>query len=155
MIPFFKNFQHWFGLKPSLDSKNHKPPFVSEGQIWWCHLGENIGTEISGKGEKFTRPVLIFKKLSHYTYCIIPLSTKEKKGSWYISFLHRNISVMACLHQVRIVDYKRLDDKMGLIDETDFLKIQYGFQNLYTKNLPPIAGGTQENPEYSLIVRKV
>jgi len=47
---FIKNFLNWFNLKSQLDQNNHKPPSVSEGQIWWCYLGENIGTEVSGKG---------------------------------------------------------------------------------------------------------
>ena len=69
----FKDFLRWFKLKPKLDNRNHKPPLISEGQIWWCHLGENIGTEINGKGKSFTRPVIIFKKLSQFTFLAIPL----------------------------------------------------------------------------------
>ena len=65
---FLKNFLEWFQLKPKLDNRNHKTPFVSQGQIWWCHLGENIGTEISGKSSQLTRPVIIFKKLSRHTF---------------------------------------------------------------------------------------
>ena len=90
MQNFIKNFQDWFSLKPKLDNNNHKPPFVSERDIWWCHLGENIGTEISGKSKKFTRPVIIFKKLSHHTFFFFPAYTKIKSGSWYFSFLYKD-----------------------------------------------------------------
>jgi len=50
MQKFIKRFQEWFILKPKLDVSNHKPPFVSERDLWWCRLGENIGFESSGKG---------------------------------------------------------------------------------------------------------
>lgn len=36
----------------------------NEGEIWWCSIGMNIGVEIYGKGGRFTRPVLIFKKFT-------------------------------------------------------------------------------------------
>ncbi len=68
MKTFIKNFQDWFFLKPKLDTNNHKPPFVSERDLWWTHLGENIGTEISGKSNRYTRQVIIFKKLSPHTF---------------------------------------------------------------------------------------
>lgn len=121
--PFFKNFLDWFQLKPKLDNLNHKAPFVSEGQIWWCHLGENIGTEISGKSDKFTRPAIIYKKISKYTFLVIPTSTKIKTGSWFVFFTHQNKERVACLHQVRVIDYKRLQTLIGKIDSEDFGKM--------------------------------
>ncbi len=38
-----------------LDDSEHVPPLFKESDIWWCHLGDNIGTEISGKGDMFDR----------------------------------------------------------------------------------------------------
>ena len=29
-----KNFSQWFPVKSKLDESSHKPPFVSEGDIW-------------------------------------------------------------------------------------------------------------------------
>jgi hypothetical protein len=37
-----KNFEDWFDLKPKIDNIEKIPKF-REGEIWWCHLGENIG----------------------------------------------------------------------------------------------------------------
>ncbi len=133
MQNFIKNFKDWFSLKPKLDSNNHKPPFVSERDIWWAHLGENIGTEISGKSKKFTRPVIIYKKLSNYTFLVIPTSTKIKSGSWYFNFIYKNKSLITCLHQIKIIDYRRLDDKMGKISQLDFELIKKSLLNLYFK----------------------
>ena len=41
-----KKFLEWIGLKEKLDSKEAPVPHVSEGQIWWASLGENVGVEI-------------------------------------------------------------------------------------------------------------
>jgi mRNA interferase MazF len=146
---FLKNFLDWFQLKPKLDSKQHKTPLVSQGQLWWCSLGENIGTEISGKGDKFTRPVIILQKLSHFTILIIPCSTKIKEGSWFVSFAHRSVDMVACLNQIRIIDYRRLDDKIGSINSKDFDRIKVGFNNLFIQKICPSNSdedkGTQEN----------
>ncbi len=128
---YLKNFTGWFQLKPNLDSNNSIPPLVSEGQIWWVQIGENIGTEISGKGPKFTRPGIIYKKLSRYTFLIIPTSSKIKEGSWYSKFTFNSIEMVGSLNQIRIIDYRRLDNKMGVLDELDYSKIKLDFQNLY------------------------
>jgi mRNA interferase MazF len=130
---FIKNFLDWFNLKPKLDNQNHNPPFVKNGQIWWCHLGENIGTEISGKNQTFTRTVVIYKKISPYTYLVIPTSTQIKSGSWFVFFRHQNIDMVACLHQIRVIDYRRLFNRKGFLDQSDFEKIKEGFNNFYVK----------------------
>lgn len=131
MSKFIKNFQDWFSLKPKLDENNHRPPFVSERDLWWAHLGENIGTEISGKSNRYTRPVIVFKKLSNYTFLIIPTSTKIKSGSWFASFAHKNTNMIACLHQIKVIDYRRLQNKIGRIDIKDFKQIKSQFKKLY------------------------
>ena len=37
--------------------------FANEREIWICHIGQNIGTEQYGKGEKFTRNLLDYKEI--------------------------------------------------------------------------------------------
>lgn len=66
-----KKFEMWFPIKSKLDSTDHRPPYFKEGEIWWSHIGENIGIETNGKSDAFTRPVLIFKKYDqYYIQCI-------------------------------------------------------------------------------------
>ena len=131
MQKFIKRFQEWFSVKPKLDESNSKPPFTKEGQMWWCSVGENIGTEISGKSSNFTRPVVILKKLSRYQFMVIPCSTKIKEGSWYVQFNHRGKKQIANLSQSRTVDFRRLTTLMGDLDNKDFIDIKNGFLNLY------------------------
>jgi len=46
----------------------------------------NIGDEVYGKGEYFSRPVLVYKKLTNTTFLGLPITTREKTGSWYVEF---------------------------------------------------------------------
>ncbi len=126
-----KNFIQWFALKPKLDSSIHRAPFVSEGDIWWASIGENVGSEIGGKSELLSRPVIIYKKLAHGFYFVIPTSTKEKNGSWYTTFTHKEKVTVACLHQARSIDYRRLSTKLGTLSSEDLDTVKTGFKTLY------------------------
>lgn len=57
----FKRFFDWIHLKERLDSQVIPIPYVSECQIWWASLGENVGFEINGKSSVFARPVSFIK----------------------------------------------------------------------------------------------
>jgi len=131
MLKFIKRFQEWLAIKPTLDQSNSKPPFTKEGQIWWCSIGENIGAEVSGKNDTFTRPVVILKKLSRYQFMVLPCSTKIKEGSWYVPFTHRGRSQVVNLAQARTIDFRGLTTYMGDLDNKDFFDIKKGFSNLY------------------------
>ncbi len=126
-----KRFLPWFGLKAILHDAGHKPPLVSEGDLWWASVGENVGSEINGKSNLFSRPVLIFKKLSHGFYFVIPTTTKEREGSWYVRFRHQGKVMVACLHQARAIDYRRLSSKLGTMDDTDLARVKTDFKALY------------------------
>lgn len=126
-----KKFLEWFRLKEQLHEKEHQPPMVSRGDIWWASVGENVGSEINGKSDLFSRPVIIFKKLAHGFYFIIPTTTKIKEGTWYVSFRHGDRDMAACLHQARAIDYRRLSSKLGTLDDEDLSRIKSGFHALY------------------------
>jgi mRNA interferase MazF len=128
-----KKFSEWSVLKENLDITSHKAPFVSEGDIWWACIGENVGSEIAGKSKQFSRPVIIFKKLAHGFYFVIPTTTKVKEGSWYVQFTHAGIITTACLHQARAIDYRRLSSKLGTLDQSDINVVQSAFRRLYIK----------------------
>ena len=127
---YIKRFLEWIGLKEQLHHKTKKPSYVSEGDIWWAGIGENVGSEINGKSQFFSRPVIILKKLSHGFYFVVPTTTKKKHGSWYVSFRQKNKNMNACLHQMRAMDFRRFYSKLGRLDETDFDKVKRNFLNL-------------------------
>lgn len=126
-----KAFLEWIGLKEKLNDANHKPPLVSEGDIWWASVGKNIGSEIHGKSDKFSRPVIIYKKLTCSFYFVIPTTTKKRSGTWFASFRHKEEDGIACLHEARSIDHRRLFSKIGTLDDADFSHIKKSFWFLY------------------------
>jgi mRNA interferase MazF len=129
---FVKRFLLWIGVKQKLDANSYRPPHVREGDLWWCAIGENVGVEMSGKGESFTRPVVILKKFGRLAFFGIPTTTKEREGTWYVSFKHKGIGEVAMLTQARMFSYKRLYTKMGELDETDFGNVKEAFSRLFS-----------------------
>lgn len=125
-----KYFDEWNIVKCTLHCLG-KIPQISEGEIYWCGIGENIGVEINGKNAAFSRPVLIFRKLSRFGFVGIPLTSKEHNGSWYVSFEFKGRHETAILAQVRNFSVFRLYDKMGRIAENDMAKIRQAFIELY------------------------
>jgi mRNA interferase MazF len=100
--------------------------------VWWCSVGENVGVEISGKGQDFTRPVIVLKKLGRLAFFGIPTTTNtERKGSWYFPFRHKGVDEVAMLTQARMFSYKRLHSKMGELDDEDYKKAKEAFVRLF------------------------
>ncbi len=124
-------FLKWMSLKEKLDSLNHKAPFVKEGDLWWMSLGENIGSEINGKSNLFSRPGLVIKRLTGNFYLVAPMTSQKKEGSWYVPIGHENREMHACLHQVRTIDYRRLSSRLGQVTRGDFNKVKDSFLKLY------------------------
>lgn len=126
-----KRFFEWVGLKQRLHYIEHAPPLVSERDIWWASIGENVGSEINGKSALFSRPVIVLKKLSHGFYFVIPTTTQIREGSWYVPFRQQGKDMLACLHQARAIDFRRLSSRLGKVDGDDFERVKDGFRKLY------------------------
>jgi len=126
-----KRFLEWIKLKEKLHILSSKPPLFKESEIWWCSLGENIGREINGKSDLFSRPVLIFKKLSSDTFLGLPTTSQDRKGSWYVEITYGGKIVTVILSQARVLDYKRLSSIIGKIDSANFKKVKVGFRDLF------------------------
>ncbi|MBU1102109.1 type II toxin-antitoxin system PemK/MazF family toxin [Patescibacteria group bacterium] len=131
-----KDFDKWNERKKALDGAVHQPPLISEGDLWWCSASENIGTETSGKGVNFTRPVVVLKKFGRISFLGIPTTTHAREGSWYAAFKHQGIDEVAMLNQARVFSYKRLDRKMGTLDGEDFKNVKEAYARLFTDDPP-------------------
>lgn len=68
-------FDNWNEIKKQLHQKEKEVKFFKERQIWWCSIGQNLGSESYGKGLTFTRPILVYKKLSERIFLGTPLTT--------------------------------------------------------------------------------
>lgn len=133
-----RNYKDWMPVKEEIQKKGILRKF-KEWEIWWCSIGENVGIEINGKGDKFTRPVIIYHKFSKYGFMGIPLTTKNHIATapdWYVHFRFRGNDQFAALQQLERISAFRLCRKIGELDDTDVLRIKDGFAKLYVKNTP-------------------
>jgi mRNA interferase MazF len=121
-----KDFDNWNNKKKIINEKIIENIFFREKEVWWCHLGLNVGFEQDGKNEEFRRPVLIFKKFNAETFWALPLTSKNKKGKYCFSFkiIGTEVENTANLSQIKLIDSKRLIDKMGYVEEADYLEIK-------------------------------
>lgn len=119
-----KKYDDWNIVKKNTENIVKKVYF-KERDIFWVKLGENIGFEQNGKGNKFQRPVLVLKKYTNDMFLGIPLSTTLREGSFYFqfSFLEDKIST-ALLVQNKLFSSKRLMKKIGKIDENNFKNLK-------------------------------
>jgi len=110
--------------------------FYKEGQIRWVYFGKNIDSEIFGKGDVFSRPALILKKIYGHSCLAIPLTSQDKKGNYYYSFQdNQEKTHCAIFSQIRYVDGKRIGGKMGSISRNTFANIEEKFID-FIKNIP-------------------
>lgn len=119
-----KDFQAWHRKKAQIDTIE-KRPFFHEREIWFCHLGINVGFEQDGKGRDFLRPVIIVRKFNNEIFWAIPLTRTEKKTKYYFrfSFALKGESA-AVLSQIRLIDGRRLSHKIGEISKKNFTKLK-------------------------------
>ena len=80
---FIKDFDSWneyaklLELKPDkIFDKKKKIHLFHTREIWYCSIGINIRTELSGHNSDFERPVLIIKKSGRKFICY-PLTSKK------------------------------------------------------------------------------
>lgn len=125
-----RRFNEWIEVKAKMHDAALMPK-IREGEIYWCGFGENVGIEINGKNELFSRPVLVFRKFSQYGFLGIPLTSKLHNGSWYVPFRFHGKEQRAVLVQQRTFSVSRLYGKMGRVDEVDMNRIRQGFHKLF------------------------
>ncbi len=127
-------------------------PYFSDREIWWVQFGQNIASEIYGKGDDFLRPAIIFRKVFDDACIILPLTSKQKSGNYYFKFKYQNKFQYVYLSQIRYIDAKRLHHKLGQMKIHDFKNLQKQFIQFITKNNPPIKIGG--NPQEGKLVTK-
>ncbi len=120
-----KDFDSWNELKKEVEHTELGEDFYFyEREIWWCHIGENVGIESCGKGIKFNRPVLIIKKYNKHHCVVIPTTTTERTGKFYFPVLINGIRSFLMLSQIKTIDSKRLENKIITVEVDEFNKIK-------------------------------
>lgn len=125
-----KDYQFWHKLKTYINNASYRVKF-KEGDVWFCRLGMNIGSEQDGKGEHFLRPILVLKKFNSQVFLAIPLTKTAKTGRFYYSFqLKDSVASTAILSQIRLVDAKRLKYQIGRLNKENMFQIKQKLKQL-------------------------
>jgi mRNA interferase MazF len=103
-----KDFDRWDALKKQVNAGEALPLYHAR-EIWWAHLGVNVGYEQDGTGPSYERPVLIIRGLSPYVCLVVPLTTSKKRDRFYITAgLVEGKRAAAIVSQIRLIDTRRL-----------------------------------------------
>lgn len=115
-----KDFKKWHDKKSQVN-QIEKRPFFHEREIWFCHLGSNIGFEQDGTGKDFQRPVVVIRKFNNEICWVISLSKTDKRNKYYFAFkFDANITSVAILSQIKLLDARRLSRRIGEMDKNEF-----------------------------------
>jgi mRNA-degrading endonuclease toxin of MazEF toxin-antitoxin module len=126
-----KPFMDWHKKKTIINDEG-EPKLYHQRDIWWCSLGVNVGFEQDGTGKAYERPVLILRGFSKNVCLIIPLTSKEKKtNKYYVPVgVVDGRPASAIVSQVRLIDTKRLINKVGVLDHNRFEVIRKAVKDL-------------------------
>jgi len=130
-------FDKWNSVKKEANTKKHIRSFKVR-DIFYMHMGENIGYEQNGKGEKFIRPVIVYKKFTKEMFLGIPLSSQVKEGSFFYQFdfikksktgdkMSKNIAILV---QIRLFSAKRLLNRIGIMDRGNYAEMKNRLKEL-------------------------
>jgi len=110
-----KDFDRWNETKKLSVDTEHL--YFREGEIWWTHLGINVGYEIDGKKDNFARPVIVLRKYNKYSFLALPLTTSSKPNPWKLPIGRvAGKQAFAVISQLRNIDSRRLYQKIAWVD---------------------------------------
>ena len=122
-----ENFEKWNKQKQEI-YKSGKYIHYKEGEIRWVYMGQNIKSEIVGKGDGFSRPVLVFKKVYGHSCIAIPLTSQDKIGSYHYTFDGASRKkYCAVFTQIRYIDGTRIREKIDYVSLNKFKEIESAF----------------------------
>lgn len=119
-----KDFDEWNKHKKETNAREDVLLY-HERDVRWCRLGTNVGFEQDGTGADHSRPVLILKAFSRSVCLVIPLTTSTKQNPYHVSVgVIGNRSASAIISQLRLIDTKRLDQKIATLDKQVFENVR-------------------------------
>ncbi len=126
-----KDFDVWNMNKKLIHADNDNKLYRTR-DIWWCSLGVNIGFEEDGTGNTGERPVVIVRGFSKQVCLIMPLTSSEKSNPYYISLgIVNGRKAFVITSQIRLIDTKRLINKIGVVDQDLFETIRKAAKNFF------------------------
>lgn len=125
-----KDFDAWNFVKKRTDAE--PPRLYTVREIWWCRLGVNVGTEQDGSEDNFVRPVLIIRALGPNACVVIPLTTSKREHALRIPIgTVAGKQARANISQLRIVDSRRLGEKICFLGKPHFDRVRKAARDLF------------------------
>ena|SRR3989338_9533200 len=128
---YFKDFDKWNSVKKRIHSDERKVS-IRAGEVRWVSCGVNVGSEIDGKGESFTRPMLVAHVVGSVLALVVPLSTKLKEVAGYIPFEFQGKHISLCVHQMRIISQRRVLARKGRISEKRLRQVKSEIRKFFS-----------------------
>ena len=127
-----KEFDIWNEAKKQINGDEVRVDvFYHTREIWWIALGTNIGFEQDGTGTGHQRPALILKGFSKSVCLIVPLTTSNKRNRYYVSAgIIDGKEAAAIISQIRLVDTRRLINRIGLLEHDIFESIRKAVKDM-------------------------
>src|SRR3989338_5755366 len=124
-----KEFDKWNKVKKRTNAES--PRLYTVREIWWCRFGINIGTEQDGKGEWYVRPCVILRGFGPDACLVVPITTSPRKHALRIPIGKiEGEEAKANLSQIRVVDTKRLQSRIGFLEKDVFSKLRKAAKDL-------------------------
>src|SRR3989338_3948638 len=125
-----KDFDTWNVVKKKTNVEH--PRLYTVREIWWCRLGVNVGTEQDGGDRLFIRPVVILRAFGPDTLVVVPLTTSERLHPLRIPVgVIQGEKASALLSQLRVVDTRRLIEKVGFLEKSIFTELRKSVIKLF------------------------
>lgn len=118
------------GTKSFIHNRGIRRSF-KEGDVWWAAVGENVGVEIDGKSQKYSRPIIVLKKHSNLFFAATPLTSQLHEGTWYTQLVFQGKKQTAVLVQTKPMDVTRLYERIGRLSRSDYEKIRNSYKELF------------------------
>lgn len=118
-----KDFDGWNEIKKRTNVE--QPRLYTVREIWWCRLGVNIGTEQDGRGEWHVRPCVILRGFGPDACLVAPLTTSAREHPLRVAVgMVDGKAARVNLSQLRVVDTRRLEQKIGFLEKKIFTDIR-------------------------------
>lgn len=125
-----EKYNKWHINKIRINYKNINSIF-NEWEIWYTSIWKNIWFEEDWKWETFSRPVLIIKKFNKFIFYWIPLTSVKKDNIFHYEFDWNTWKISyAILSQMKLFDWKRLEEKIWYITYYDMNKLKQKLKKL-------------------------
>ena len=125
-----KDFDKW--NKEKKQTHGEQPRLYTVREIWWCRLGVNIGSEQDGRGDNFLRPVVILRGFGPDACLVVPLTTSGHEHPVRIPIGSVDgREARANISQIRVIDTRRLSEKVGFLDKEAFVRLRKAARELF------------------------